>query len=390
MKILIVHNYYINRGGEDSVFESEFKQLKSRDDLDIFKCTIDSKNYNSFLKKILVGVQIPFSLYGFIFISLKILKYRPDIAHVHNFFPILSPSIFWAFKLFRIPVIHTLHNFRIICPSSTLFYKHKVILKSLTHGPLWALFKPVYRQSKLVTLMLIVMICLNKIIGTWNNNFIKFICLTKFQMNIFIKFGIKKDKIYIKGNNLFRKNLLIKSLNKTKKSYAIFVGKGSNEKGFINLLNLWDRINYNLIIIGDIPNTYINRIKSNPNIKYLGKKNYDLTLKYISAADFLVFPSIWYEGFPMVLVEAMSFGVPSIVNNIGSMPEIIIDRINGIVVQQPKIEFWEQVINELINNKLALHLLSNKTKAFYKNNYSDKKNIDNYYNILTKTLACKK
>jgi glycosyltransferase involved in cell wall biosynthesis len=360
MKILLIHNFYQISGGEDSVFKNE-KELLQANGVDVDTYTVHNDSINSSLSKILIIFSSVFNVAMFFRFYKYLSESKPDIVHVHNFFPIISPSIFWVCKMKNIPVVHTLHNFRIVCPTATLMFDGKVTERSITHNSWWAIKKAVYKNSAVGTASLAAMIEFNKRIGTWNRAVTKLIALTDFAKQKYIEAGIIEKNIIVKPN--FVNDSMQPNFYKEK--YAIFVGRISEEKGIENLLKTWEEIDYPLIVIGDGPLREILLKNSNSDVIYKGKLNKKQVLKLVSNAKFLIMASTWYEGLPMVLVEALSVATPCIVPRLGGMASVVKDDICGLCYQPNNVEDMRAKIQMLIDDQeLAIRLSQGAYKEF--------------------------
>jgi glycosyltransferase involved in cell wall biosynthesis len=364
MKILIVHNFYQISGGEDAVYENEVKLLFNND-IEVTTVTVNNDGINSFFSKIKVifgTVFNPFRLFTFINI---LNSSKPDVVHVHNFFPLLSPSIFWACKIKKIPVVHTLHNFRIVCPTATLMFDGSIEENSVKKNSFWAIKKRVYRDSLVGTFVLVMMIELNKRIGTWSNATTKLIALTEFAKNKYIESGIPSSKLVIKPNFVEHDT----SPNFEKHNYAIFVGRLSEDKGIQKLIEAWSDIDYPLVIVGDGPEKELVVNSGNENIIYKGKLGKSEVLDLVSKARFLIMASTWYEGLPMVLIEALSVATPCLVPNLGGMAAVIEDGTNGLHFEPNNIKDMRNKIDILRQDDALLRELSKGAYTDYVQKY---------------------
>jgi glycosyltransferase involved in cell wall biosynthesis len=202
MRILLLHNKYQYAGGEDKVFEAEAELLAGYHH-QVERLVFDNKEISTTYDKLMSGVM---SLYNFR--SAKILDrmikaFKPDILHVHNFVPLASPAVFFVAKRNKIPVVLTLHNYRLICPSATLFYKGKIYERSLTRiFPIDAILKGVYRNSTVQTAALALTTSFHNILGTWRNKVGRFIVLTEFAKVKFLesRLNVSPQQFMLKPN----------------------------------------------------------------------------------------------------------------------------------------------------------------------------------------------
>lgn len=364
MNILIVHNYYNIPGGEDAVVKNEielltkkghkvFTYFKYNKDLitsgiknkfKIFKNTIFNKDIESEIKKI---------------IRLNAI----DVVHCHNIFPQVSPSIYKYAKECGCKVFQTIHNFRFLCANALLLKNEKICKKCISGTILNGVFHKCYHNSFLESLTWYLMI--KKFYNDKLYNFVdKFICLTEFNKDI-LSTKLPCEKMVIKPN--FSTFIINKkyAMSLLEKKYFLFVGRLDKSKGIDKLINYFEKQNkYKLVVCGDGPllETFKNQDYHNVLIKGHCSKE-EIINSYRSAYSLIV-PSIWYEGFPMTILESLSQGVPVIVNNIGNLPYIIKDGFNGLVCDFSNIEKINDTLNKMtFNNTLYQQLVVNSIKS---------------------------
>ena len=264
----------------------------------------------------------------------KIKEFKPDILHVHNFVPLASPSIFYVAKRHKVPVVLTLHNYRLICPSATLYHDHKIYEKSIRSiFPVDAIVKGVYRNSVFRTAAVALMTSIHNLIGTWRNKVDKFITLTAFARSKFLESRVNAsaDQFMLKPNFIDDPG----NGRETREDFFLFVGRLSEEKGIRVLLNAFKSSDLNLVIIGDGPMKaeVESVVKERSNIQYLGFQPKAVIMDNLKRAKSLIFPSTWYEGFPITILEALATGTPVIGSRIGGIAEIVKDKFNGLLFE---------------------------------------------------------
>lgn len=350
MKVLIVHNDYNVRGGETVVVENEVELLKSKG-LDISTYFVSNSAFG-FLGKLSVSFSSIFSIKHYLNIVRKIKSENIDIVHVHNFFPLISPSVVYACKKTKVPVVFTLHNFRLICPSATFLVDGKVEERSLFQGPWWTIRKKTYRGSYLGTFVLAFMIWLHKKIGTWGK-VDKFIVLNEFSKQKFVEFGFLEDQIEVKPNFSPDLDQYLGEMPLVDKDYYVYVGRLSKEKGISELISCWKKQSENLLVIGGgaLENTLRQACSGVENIKFLGALPHDRVLNYVSGAKALILPSICYEQFPVVIAEAFGLGVPVVANRTGSMESLIEEGRTGYFFDVRKEDSILRAIRALAENR---------------------------------------
>lgn len=335
MKILQVHNYYQQSGGEDTVVKNEFEYLVSKGHKVVqFNKTNESIKGLRLKLELLFNTHYSDKSYKEFLEMLK--KENPDIVHVHNFFPLFTPSIFDVCNKLKIPIVLTLHNFRIFHPNGLLLFNGKTDLRGLVGSAYKCIPDKVYRNSYIQTAVVAHMIEYHKKRNTWNTKIDKIIPLSQTSKEIFLKGGIKENKMVVKPN--FTKDVYDQipvSADLKKRGYILYVGRISEEKGIKQLLESYERnsIKNELIIIGDGPikSKLENLSKDNIHISWLGSLAHKKVLEYMKNATALIFPSICMENFPMTVVESMSMGVPVLASNIGAAKSIIENKVDGLL-----------------------------------------------------------
>ncbi len=372
MKVLIIHNFYQIAGGEDSVLENEIDLLENHGN-SIIHFTVDNTRINSFFEKFTVMFNVPFSFFHYRKVKSLLLKENPDVVHVHNYFPLLSPSIFFACKSANVPVVHTLHNYRAVCPTALLMSEGMINEKSLKGKSWWTVYKRVYRNSFVGSLALASMVELHKWIGTWQTKVDRFIALTEFSRQKYIEAGWPGDKIVVKPNFIsdpFENEVI----NNKKDGYALYVGRLSEEKGINVLLDAWGSFTFPLKIIGDGLLNNLVSINSLSAIEYLGQKDKEDVLKFIKNADFIVMPSTCYETFGMVIIEAFSCGTPVIVSRLGSLESIVKNRVTGLHFEVGNHIDLAQKVQWMIDNPEQVSEMGKNARQEYLAKYTANKN----------------
>lgn len=329
----MAHNSYQQAGGEDAVLRNEADLLMhGGHQVQIY--TKSNHDIRNSIQKLRAAIDISFSQSSFDEISRIICDFRPDILHVHNFFPLLSPSIHYAAKMNKVRVVQTLHNYRLICASATLSREGKVCELCLHGSRLNAVRYKCYRSSAIGSMSLVAMQHRIHRHGSLIDNTDRFIALTQFGKSKFVSGGIPQNKIAVKPNFVkesISQSSRSKSSHLDREKYFLFVGRLSEEKGIKTLVESWKSCGgLNLRIAGDGPLAGLVKENAAENIKVLGRLSATEIADQMSGAAALIFPSTWYEGLPMTVIEAFSLGLPVIASGIGSLAEIVIENVNGL------------------------------------------------------------
>ncbi len=378
MKILIVHNKYKIYGGEESVFRNEVDLLK-KNGHEVETFLMDNDEIGSVFSKIKIGLFGFYNPFSSKIIRKKVDKFLPDIIHIHNFFPLISPSIFFKRARKKIPVVMTLHNYRLICQNAILFRNGKICERCIKKKvPLVGVISKCYRNSSIQTLILVLVTGFHKIIGTWKKRVDRYICLSEFQKKKILEssLNLKSDQIKVKPNFAFEGGEEFLK----REDFFLYVGRISVEKGIGTVVEAFKNTDYKLKIIGEgcIQEEIKKTCDLQDNMDFLGVMDHDSVMKQMKLAKGLIFPSNIYEGFPMVIVEALLSGTPVIASDIGSQSEIITDGENGYHFTADDPDDLRRKVKKLYNNNNEF-MYGNAFQT-YKKYYSDTEN----YKLLIK------
>lgn len=328
MKVLLVHNRYQQAGGEDNVVAAEAKLLSDHGH-GIELWSVENNDLPTGLTgKIKTALTTSYSPSSLTIARDKLRRFQPDVVHVHNFFPQISPSVYDACLEKNVPVVQTLHNYRLICPGATLMRQGRVCEQCITGSPYQAAWHGCYRDSKLGSLVVAHMVAQHRRKGTWQHKVSRFIALTDFAKSKFVEAGFPSGKIAVKAN--FVDEPLLET-SRSKPAFALYVGRIAEEKGIKTLLKAWSSLDAQVMLKVAGSGSLEALLSGKNNITALGQQSAEQISRLMQQATFLVLPSEWYEGFPLVLVEAFAHGLPVLASRLGSMADIIKDGENGML-----------------------------------------------------------
>ena len=335
----------------------------------------DNKNLHSgLLGKIKIALNTIYSIDSLLLAREKLKEFQPDIVHVHNFFPQISPAIYDACLELGIPVVQTLHNYRLICPGAFLLREGKACELCIKGSPYQAAKYACYRGSKAGSLVVAHLVAQHRKRGTWRTKVNRFIALTDFAKIKFVAAGFPADKITVKSNFLHEPEHIPIISKNLQPGFALFVGRISEEKGVRTLLQAWAAMDSDveLKIAGSGPLAYL--LPGNKNVTALGRLNPSQIQQLMQQAAFLVFPSEWYEGFPMVLLEAFAQGLPVLASRLGSMTDIIQDYENGLLFSPGNAEDLALKAKWLLLNPLQAKKIAENARRTFLTKYSAEQN----------------
>lgn len=372
-RVLVVHNSYRQYGGEDAVFAAEVDLLRAGG-YQVDTLAVSNDTINGPTAQVATAI---FSAYNFSSrrkVGHALRSGRPDIVHVHNFFPILSPSIFDACAVARVPAVWTLHNFRIACANGFLFRDGVPCEKCLGSSPIHAVVHRCYRGSFAGSMAVASMIGYHQAVGTWRRKVARFIALTEFSRAKIEAAGVPSTRIAVKPN--FVQDPSPSQFDGVRRCGALFVGRLSVEKGVRCLLEAWRDVPVPLTIIGDGPESEALRATAADNVRFLGHRSRQEVYSAMAAAEALIAPSLWYENFPMTVVEAMALGTPIIASRIGALAEIVIPNVNGLHFKPGDSQDLSRTIKATFQQPAYLESLQRGARNYYETALSPTRNLE--------------
>ena len=279
-----------------------------------------------FIKRFRTAWHLPWNTCGYRLVAEAIAANRPDIMHVHNTFPLLSSSTYEAAAAAKVPVVQTLHNFRVTCANGLLLRDAAPCELCIANTPFNAVLYRCYRNSYLSSFAVARMIASQRRHRENLTKVARFVALSEFARSRFVLSGMPADKITVKPNgatdSTFRNDGMGNAI--------LFVGRLSAEKGVETLIKAARFISYPVRIVGDGPLRDELEATAPPNVTFLGRLSRNMVIDEMVRARCLVLPSVWYEVFPLVVVEAYSVGLPVIASRLGSLVELVEDGVTGL------------------------------------------------------------
>jgi glycosyltransferase involved in cell wall biosynthesis len=353
MKLLFVDKYHYTKGGSETAFFSQMKLMKKmghevfpfsmRHERNMpsvysrhFVKNIDYSNMNT-RKKIINGFKIIYSLEAKKRIGEVINDVRPDIAHLHIFQHQLSPSIIWELKKNGIPIVHTVHDLKIVCPNYLMMTQGNICERCIGGSYYNCILRKCSKGSLPNSIVLAIEAYLHRLAGTYSH-VDAYICPSRFYMKMLEKGGVDREKLFHIPNFIDPRDFEPKY--RSDEDYMVYFGRLSAEKGILTLI---DAVSYTksmkLLIVGCGP--IEDTIKE--KIRALGLENLVFMLGYKSGSElheiirksrFVVLPSEWYENAPYSVLEAMALGKPVIGSDIGGIPELVLNGKNGYLFKR--------------------------------------------------------
>jgi glycosyltransferase involved in cell wall biosynthesis len=323
MRIFSVHNKYQIRGGEDESQEAEQRILREMGH-EVQLYLEDNKRILS-IDPMQVAFDTVWSMSAYRTAKQQFSSLYHDLMHVQNFFPIISPSVYYAARESGVPVVQSLRNYRLLCPNALFFRSGKVCEDCLGKPvPYPGILHSCYRENRAATTATATMLSIHRALGTWTHMVDVYIALSEFARQKFIQGGLPADKIVVKPNFVHPDP----GIGSGSGGYALFVGRLSVEKGLDTLLAAWEHLGHKipLKIVGEGPlsDMVATAAARQPSrIEWLGRRPIAEVYALMGSAKMLIFPSKWYETFGRVAIEAFAKGTPVIAANIGAIAELV-------------------------------------------------------------------
>lgn len=328
MNVLLCHNYYQQPGGEDQVFADEAALLIGRGhSVERFTLHNDAIAQMSAAEvggKTLWNWTIYRELRG------RIRRFRPDVVHFTNTFPLISPAAYYAARAEGVPVVQSLHNFRLICPNAQLLRDGRPCEDCLGKLIAWpGIRHGCYRGSRTASAVAAGMLALHRGLRTWRRAVDAYIVLSEFQRGRLIEHGLPAERLHLKANFVDP----VPPAGEGRGGYVAFVGRLSQEKGVRVLIDAWSQTPAapRLKIAGDGPLAEQVRqaAAADSRIEWLGRQSSAEVLRTLSDAACLIVPSLWYEVCPKTILESLAVGTPVLASRLGAMPELVIEGQSG-------------------------------------------------------------
>ncbi len=325
MRILFVHNTYQHRGGEDSVVEAEIALLRAHGHAveTWFRSNDEVAGMSSLAlaRHTLWSPRTPHDLAD------RVRRFQPDVIHAHNTFPLISPSLYWAAAQAGVPVVQTLHNFRLMCLNALFLREGKVCEDCMGQLPWRGVARACYRGSHAASAALAGMLTLHRGLGTYRSKVARYIALNAFCRGKFIEGGLPADRVAVKPNFVD-----FDAPEPASRAGLLFVGRLSVEKGVATLAKAMAQLSdVTLRVAGDGPEAGL--LDGVTGVARLGSLPGEAVRQEMGRAAALVVPSICYENFPRTIVEAFACGTPVIASRIGALAELVRDGETGLLFE---------------------------------------------------------
>lgn len=389
MRVLRIHNRYLIRGGEDESLEAEMRLLRERGhQVGLF---LETNERLAAIGMLRAGLRTTWSRSSYLQLRRLLREYEYDLVHVHNFFPLLSPAVYYAAQYEGLPVVQTLHNYRLLCANG-LFYRSGTVCEDcLGRGSPWpGVARGCYRQSRAATAAIAAMQWIHRLLGTWKKRVDVYVALTEFSRKKSVEGGLPPRRIVVKPHFVYPDP----GIGQGRGGYALYAGRLSSEKGLRTLVAAWAFIGGRLPlkVVGDGPEAeWLGAVtRRQPGIDWLGRKPMAEVLTLMGEARFLLLPSVWYETFGRVAIEAFAKGTPVIASNIGAIAELVDHGRTGLLFRPGDADDLAQKVQWALDHPQELTAMRREARAEYEAKYTADRNYAMLMDIYRRAIESRK
>lgn len=385
MRIAMVHNQYVYKGGEDTVFAREARMLRDagHEVLEVIRRNpVPSKRPLRFFVDLLNSKWNERAARK---IRQEIDRFAPEVVHIHNFWFCLSLATHAELSKAGYPVVQTLHNYRLLCLNAMLFRDgvpcERCVGTDLTEG----IRNRCYRGSQIMSGLVRRMVMEGRRRQVLNKSISAYICLTESSRQLMIRGGLPVDKLYVKPNAV--KVQPKGTPQKKRKKQVLFVGRLSYEKGAGLLAGLARRLPCKVLVCGDGPMASELKSGAPSNLALLGQVSPEQVAQHMRDSMLLVFPSLWYEGLPMTILEAAASGLPCVVSRLGSAAEVVKDGTTGLHFAPGDEEDCARKVRTILDDVNLFSSMSKQAWARAEEVYSLPRNLDTLLRIYERVMV---
>ena len=383
LRILIVQNHYIGFGGDDIVVANESSLLSAKGH-EVSSYAVHNKDLTGVGSYIHTALNLTYSRESKAQLARHIAGFRPHVMHCHNLFPRITVSAYDAAAEAGVPIVQTLHDFRSVCCINAYLFRNGRICELCVGGSsYWGAWHRCYRDSFAGSLITARALHLQRRAGTLQHRVGCFIALSESSRRKFIAAGLPQERIVVKPNFMFDPGPPPAS----SRHGALFVGRLSPEKGLQTLVTAWERIDYPLSILGGGPLQLSLSPDLGRRVSLRGHRPHTEVGPAMRLARFLVMPSEYIEGFPMVIAEAFSNGLPVIASRLGTMAEVIEDGVTGLHFQAGDPDDLAEKVSWAVAHGDRMAQMGAAARRVYETHFSDATNYRALMSIYREAIS---
>jgi glycosyltransferase involved in cell wall biosynthesis len=371
LRVLQVHNKYRQRGGEDGVVASEAELLRRHGHV-VLEHFASNPEGASAAATLALAPWNPSSSRS---MRNTLRDNPPDVAHVHNTWFTLTPSVLGALRQAKVPVVMTLHNYRLVCVNALVFRDGKPCQDCVGHSPLPGIRHRCYRDSTVQSAAAAATISFNRARRTWVNAVDLFIAPSRVLRDTLVAGGLPADRFVIRPHAVADAGPRTGAPSSS--STVLYVGRVSQEKGIDVLLDAWERArprDLELVVVGDGPEREALERRGVDGVRFTGWLSKDEVRALMLAARAFVFPSVCFESFGLTIVEAMSAGLPVIASAHGSAAEIVGEIGPEWLAAPGRADDWAARL-AILDDAAALDVAGKRAREIYESQYAQERGI---------------
>lgn len=373
MRVLMLHNHYRQPGGEEACFFAEVEMLKRRGHK-VITYQLHNDDVPKFGPAELAATTI-WNRKAYRDVKRIIAATAPAVMHCHNTFPLISPAVYYAARRSGVPVVQTLHNFRLLCVAGSLFRDGVPCEDCLGRTVPWpGVAHKCYRGSRPYSLGVATMQSIHRGLDTWRRQVNLFFAPSQFVRRKFIENGLPTERIRIKPHFLVNDP----GIGTGRGGYAVCVGRLSPEKGLQTLLAAWDsgKIAVPLKIVGDGRQMNQRDARPDTRVEFVGRQPPQEVFRLIQEAQFLAAPSECYETFGRTIIEAYACGTPVVAANIGGFSELVEDGRTGFKFAPGNANDLREKIRLLLQDPDRMQAMRHEARLEFVAKYTEGRNYD--------------
>jgi glycosyltransferase involved in cell wall biosynthesis len=376
MRVAMLHNFYCQRGGEDAVFAAEAALLE-RFGHSVHRFSVQNRDLagSSLGSLVACAAKSVYNPASGRELRRFLRQAGADLVHIHNFFPQLSPSAHWAARAEGLPVVQTLHNYRLLCAGATLYRDGRICEKCLGRSfPLAGVRHGCFRGSRTGSAAVAGMVGLHRVLRTWSDKVDVYIAPTEFARRKFIEGGLPAERIAVKPHFVAADP----GPGEGRGGYVFFAGRLAEGKGISTMLAAWAKLRgrFRLKIAGDGPQA--SRVRqaaaSVPGVDWLGEKRHAEILELMGDAALLLVPSEWYETFGLVAIEAYAKGTPVLASDLGAVAELVRPRRTGWLFRPGDAEDLAQTVLRALSSAEDLRGMRRQARKEFEERFQPEQN----------------
>lgn len=387
MRILMLHNRYDIRGGEDESTDCEFRMLRDHGH-DIELSEANNSDIGKSISKFEAAASAVWSGRWHAKVSEKLQSGHYDVLHVQNFFPLISPAVHRAAFNAGVPVVQAIRNYRLVCPSANLFRDGNVCHDCLgTKLKLSGIVHSCYRGSRAGSATVAAMSAVHRAIGTWSNKVSSFVAISEYVRDILVRDGFNANNIVVKPN-FVEVSGVAEPLPAGSRKHILYVGRLTREKGLDVLLDAYRAsgvtVPLKLVGEGDVAGEH------GIGVQVLGRKPLAEVYELMSQAHCVIMPGRWAEPFGRVAIEAFAAGTPVIATKLGGVAEIVEHSRTGFLVPPNDVAGFADAIRQIVSNESLANSMAGAALDSFRNKYSAESNYRLLMDIYHHAIETKK